>query len=105
MGYRAFNNINYLIKNTITDNNIDIIIEFSPNYKDIKLNFTNSKIVTYKEDIINGIQKYRIYNNNTDIFLNISKPEGILNGNYLFRYYFLKNDDDEYEYKFDQYFI
>ena len=56
IGYRAFNNINYLIKNTITDNNIDIIIEFSPNYKDIKLNFTNSKIVTYKEDIINGIQ-------------------------------------------------
>jgi len=103
MGYRTFNNINYLIKNFITDNNADIIIEFSPNYKDIKLNFDKSiEILTYEENVINGIQKYRINTNNTDIFLNITKPEGILNGNYLLRYYFLKNDDDEFEYKFDQ---
>ena len=60
MGYRAFDNINYLIKN-YTDKNTDIIIEFSPNYQDIKINFGKStKILTYKEDIINGIQKFRI---------------------------------------------
>ena len=104
MGYRAFNNINYLIKNFITDDNADIIIEFSPNYKEIKLNFDNStKFVDYKDNITNGIQKYRIYKNSIDIFLNINKSEKILNGNYLFRYYFLKNNDDEFEYKFDQY--
>jgi len=102
IGYRTFNNINYLIKN-YTDNNTDIIIEFSPNYQDIKLNFSKStKILTYKEDIINGIQKYRINTNNKEIILNIAKPEGILDGNYLFRYYYLKNND-EFEYKLDQY--
>jgi len=85
MGYKAFNSINYLIKNYITDNYTDIIIEFCPNYKDIKLNFDKS--TTYKED--NGIQKYRINTKSKEIFLNISKPEGILNGNYLLRYYFL----------------
>ena len=103
MGYKTYNNINYLIKNYTTDNSTDIIIEFSPNHKDIKLNFDKStKILTYKEDIINGIQKYRINTNNKDIILNINKSERLLNGNYLFRYYYLKNDD-EYEYKFDQY--
>jgi len=103
MGYRAFNNTNYLIKNFLTDNNTDIIIEFSPNYKDIKLNFDKSiEILTYEEDVINGIQKYRINTNDTDIFLNISKPQRIINGNYLLRYYFLKNND-EFEYIFDQY--
>ena len=102
MGYKFFNNITYLIKN-YTDNNTDIIIEFSPNYQDIKLNFDkSSKILTYKEDIINGIQKYRINTNNKEIILNITKPEGILDGNYLFRYYYLKNND-EFEYKLDQY--
>ena len=103
MGYRTFNNINYLIKNYSTDNCSDIIIEFSPNYRDITLNFDKStKFLTYKEDIINGIQKYRINTNNKEIFLNINKPESILNGNYLFRYYFLKNND-EFEYKFNKY--
>ena len=102
MGYRAFDNINYLIKN-YTDKNTDIIIEFSPNYQDIKINFGKStKILTYKEDIINGIQKFRINTNNKEISLNINKPERILNGNYLFRYYFLKNNN-EFEYKFAQY--
>ena len=100
MGYKFFNNITYLIKN-YTDNNTDIIIEFSPNYQDIKLNFDkSSKILTYKEDIINGIQKYRINTNNEEIFLNINKPQEIINGSYLFRYYYLKNNE-EFQYNFD----
>ena len=100
MGYKFFNNITYLIKN-YTDNNTDIIIEFSPNYQDIKLNFGKStKILTYKEDIINGIQKYRINTNNEEIFLNINKPQEIINGSYLFRYYYLKNNE-EFQYNFD----
>ena len=101
MGYNASNNINYLIKNYTTDNNTDIIIEFSPNYQDIKLNFDNSiKILNNKEDIINGIQKYRINTKNREIILNINKPEKILNYNYLFRYYFLKKNEG-FQYKFD----
>ena len=100
MGYKLFNNVTYLIKN-YTDNSTDIIIEFSPNYEDIKLNFDKStKFLIYKEYIINGIQKYRINTNNKEIILNIIKPEGILDGNYLFRYYYLKNND-EFQYNFD----
>jgi len=103
MGFNALNNINYLIKKYTTDNDTDLIIEFSPNYKDIKLNFVNSKKnLTYKKNITNGIQKYRINNNKTDILLSINNPENISNGSYLLRYYFLKNND-EFEYKFDQY--
>jgi hypothetical protein len=101
MGYNASNNINYLIKNYSIDNYTDIIIEFSPNYQDIKLNFDKStNFLTYQEDIINGIQKYRINTKNKEIILNINKSEGILNGNYLFRYYYLKNKE-EFQYKFD----
>jgi len=99
MGYRTSNSISYLIKNYTTDNNTDIIIEFSPNYKDIKLNFNKS--IACNED--NGIQKYRINNDSIkEIFMNINNPKNISNINYLFRYYFLKNND-EFEYKFDQY--
>ena len=103
MGYSAFNNTKYLIKNNLIDNNTnDIIIEFSPNYKEINLAFDNlTESPTYKDDITTGIQKYLINtDNNKEILLNINRPEGISNGNYLFKYYFLKNND-EFEYKFD----
>jgi len=104
MGYNLFNNIKYLIQNYISDNNNnDIIIEFSPNYKDIRITFDNfTEIQTYKKNMTTGIQKYRINTNNKEILLNINKPERISNGNYLFRYYFLKSND-EFEYKFDKY--
>jgi hypothetical protein len=104
IGNNFINNINYLIKINSTDNNTDIIIEFSSNYQEIKLNFDNSNIIPI--DIINGIQKYKINTNtnntnNKEIILNINNTENILNGNYLFRYYFLKNND-EFEYNFDK---
>ena len=103
MGYISFNKIIYLIKNNVMDKKTDIIIEFSPNNKDIKLIFNKSiGILTYKENIINGIQKYRINTNNKEIILNINHPQGISNGNYLFRYYFIEINDDIFEYKFDK---
>ena len=103
MGYNLFNNIKYIIKNNIIDNNANkIIIEFSPNYKDIKLTFDNlTEIPTYKENMTTDIQKYIINANDKEIILNINKPERISNGNYLFRYYFTKNND-RFEYKFDK---
>ena len=96
MGYNLFNNIKYIIKNNIIDNNDNkIIIEFSPNYKDIKLTFDNlTEIPTYKENMTTDIQKYIINSNDKEIILNINKPERISNGNYLFRYYFTKNNID-----------
>ena len=82
----------------------DIIIEFSPNYKDIKLIFDKSiEILSYNEHTINGIQKYRINTNNKEIILNINQPQRISKGNYLFRYYFIKNNDYIFEYKFDKF--
>jgi len=106
MGYSVFNNTKYLIKNNLIDNNTnDIIIEFSPNYKEINLTFDNlTEIPTYKDNMTTGIQKYLInIDNNKEILLNINKPEGISNENYLFKYYFLKNND-EFEYKFDNFY-
>ena len=100
MGYNLFSNITYLIKtNTIEENNTYIIVEYSPNYKDLNLNLEDISI--YKKNIIAGTQKYIISNiSNAKIFLNINKPERISNGNYLLRYYFIENND-EFEYKFD----
>ena len=102
-GYNLFNNTKYLIKNDIKDDNrYSIIIEFSPNYKDLKITLDNlEEIPTYKENMTTGIQKYIINTNNKEILLNINKPEGISNGNCLFRYYFLKNND-EFDYKFNK---
>jgi len=87
MGYQIINNIKYLIKNDIIkNNNNNIVIEFSPNYKDIRLTFDNlTEIPTYKENIITSTQKYKINTNNKEIYLKINKPEKIINGNYLFR--------------------
>jgi len=103
MGYQIINNIKYLIKNDIIkNNNNNIVIEFSPNYKDIRLTFDNlTEIPTYKENIITSTQKYKINTNNKEIYLKINKPEKIINGNYLFRYYFINKD--KFEYKFDKF--
>ena len=102
-GYNLFNNTKYLINNDIKDNNYNsIIIEFSPNYKDLRITLDNlEEIPSYKENMTTGIQKYIINTNNKEILLNINKPEGISNGNCLFRYYFLKNND-EFDYKFNK---
>ena len=98
-------NITYLIRNNIIDNNDNnLIIEFSPNYEEIKLNFDTSKEFTYnKENIAKGIQKYRIStsnNNIKEIYLNINKPKKMSFGNFLFRYYFTKKNE-EFIYKFN----
>jgi hypothetical protein len=70
-GYNLFNNTKYLIKNDIKDNNNNsIIIEFSPNYKDLKITLDNlEEIPTYKENMTTGILKINIHNNK-EIFLN-----------------------------------
>jgi hypothetical protein len=88
----------YLIKNYIANKDSNLIIEFSPNYEEIKLNFDTSKGITYtKENIKKGIQKYRISTNNNnikEIYLNISKPKKMIYGNFLFRYYFTKKNEE-----------
>mgnify|MGYP002624746714 CR=1 FL=1 len=90
-----------LLNNIIDNKDTDIIIDFSPNYKDIQLTFDSlTEIATIKENIVTGIQKYRISANNKEIYLKINKPEKILNGNYLIKYYF--NNNNKFEYKFDK---
>ena len=94
----------YLIRNNIIDNNDNkLIIEFSPNYEEINLNFDSSKGISYtKENQTKIIQKYIMNtNNNKKIFLNINKPKEISYGNFLFRYYFTKKNE-EFGYKFNE---
>ena len=103
--FNSSKNITYLIRNNIIDNNKDsnFIIEFSPNYEEIKFNFDNSKgIYATMDNITKGIQKYRINATNfKEIYLNINKPEKIPYGKFLFRYYFTK-ENEEFEYKFNE---
>ena len=99
-------NITYLIRNNIIDNkDSNLIIEFSPNYEEIKLNIIKSKDISYyKENLTKGVQKYRINstnNNIKEIYLNINKPKNIPNGKFIFRYYFNKKNE-EFEYKFNE---
>ena len=99
-------NITYLIRNNIIDNkDSNLIIEFSPNYEEIKLNFNNSKDLSYcKENYTKGLQKYIINTNNNsikEIYLIISKPKNVPYGKFIFRYYFNKKNE-EFEYKFNE---
>ena len=99
-------NIIYIINNDIINNkDNNLIIEFSPNYEEIKFYiYNNSKEISYsKENITKGIQKYRINTTNCEekIKLNITKPKEITNGHFLFRYYFTKKNE-EYKYNFNE---
>ena len=106
IGYsNSLNNISYLIRNEKNIND-EMIIEFSPNYKDIELLFDDSMKNYFKKlDSETGTQKYKIQNNINfeKIILNVN-THNKSDGNYLLRYYFTNNETlkDEFEYKLDK---
>ena len=104
--FNSLNNTSYLFKNEKNINE-EMIIEFSPNYEDIKLIFNESMKTSIQEmNSTTGVQKYKITNNSKDIILNVSTSHRTLDSNYLLRYYFINNSqEDEFEYKLDKHFI
>ena len=79
----------------------EILIELSPEYDDIELNFTsetkNSKDFSYVVNSVTGFKKYRILKTEKDnVYFSVINPNK-RKANYMIRYYFtLKN----YEYNY-----
>ena len=86
------------------NNNSNIIIEFSPNYKDLQLNFEpkdNFDFIEYEEA---GFKKYKIINNtDKNIRFNVINPNNKEDANYLLKYYYTFWDK-EFEYRLDNNF-
>jgi hypothetical protein len=71
MAYTAFNNIKYIIKKgIINNNNSDILLNLT---KLKRYNDNLSEISIYKENMTTGILKINIHNNK-EIFLNKNRP-------------------------------
>ena len=81
-----------------------VLIELSPEYNDIELQFinkTNSSEFLYSEDHVTGFKKYRIKKSDTDnVYFNIINPNK-RNANYFIRYYYT-NQRSEYIFIFNE---
>ena len=78
-----------------------VMIELSPEYNDIELNFTdetlNSKDFNCVVNPVTGFKKYRIYNSENDnVYFNVINPKK-RKANYMIRYYYTY-EEDEYGY-------
>ena len=78
-----------------------VMIELSPEYNDIDLNFTdetlNSKDFNCVVNPVTGFKKYRIYNSENDnVYFNVINPKK-RKANYMIRYYYTY-EEDEYGY-------
>jgi len=82
-------------------NDSDVMIEFSSNYDDIKLNIDNNTDFKYIPFIVGGAQKFRITQiEKGPIHFNVSNPHKRTKGNYIIRYYYT-DFIYEYIYSFD----
>ena len=99
---RKVNNYNIDINDKI-DNETTLLVEFSPNYRDLNLTFNKSDEI----DCISttgGFQKYRIKIKNIGIVnFNVSNLNNRFDANYIMRYYFIK-ESEIYNYEFDKTF-
>jgi len=82
-----------------------IMIELSPEYDDIELNFTsdikNSKDFNYVVNSVTGFKKYRILNTEKDcIYFNVINPNR-RKANYMIRYYYTKEIWENSYYLYD----
>ena len=77
----------------------DILIEFSPNYKDLDLEILYFENKTFNNE--NGIKKYRIKEVDENIQINIKNPNNRPNAIYIIRY-FITIENDEYKYIFNK---
>jgi hypothetical protein len=81
--------------------NSQVMIELSPEYNDIELNFTsetlNSKDFNCVVNPVTGFKKYRIYKTEKDnVYFNVINPNN-RKANYMIRYYYT-DEEDEYSY-------
>ena len=84
--------------------NSSVLVEFSPNYNDLYLNFETNGLVT-KDKIATGFYKYRIISSqNNIIYFNITNPNNRTNANYFLRYYY-SDENGENNYFLDPNFI
>ena len=78
----------------------DVLIEFSPNYEDLELNFGSDYNFNYTFFQAAGFKKYRLTNiNSSEIYFNVTNPKNRTNATYLLRYYYSdKDNEDEYHF-------
>ena len=93
--------------NDMMNNESTILVEFSPNYNDITLNFENNENITYNHNNVYGFQKYRISpsqnkskNESGVLYFNINNTKNRPEANYIIRYYYTE-ENLEYNYIFD----
>ena len=93
--------------NDVWSNKSTILVEFSPNYNDIILNFENHENITYNLNNVYGFQKYRISpsqnkskNESGVLYFNINNTKNRPEANYIIRYYYTE-EKLEYNYIFD----
>ena len=82
-----------------------ILIELSPEYDDIELNFASetkdSKDFIYTVDSVTGFKKYRIINTEKDnLYFSVINPNR-RKANYMIRYYYTQKQDENNYYLYD----
>ena len=85
-------------------NDSEVLIEFSPNFQDMRLNLDNNTNYKYIPSIEEGSQKFRLTDiKDGPIHFNVTNPKNRTKGNYILRYYYTENQF-EYLYSFDKNF-
>ena len=98
--YIDINNLYRLDK----ERNSTILIEFSPNYNDLELNFETDD-VEKMDYFVTGFQKFRITNSSDNIiYFNVNNTKNRTNANYYLRYYY-SDEDEENNFIFNPDFI
>ena len=84
--------------------NSTILIDFSPNYEDLQLNFEQKDIIV-KDFYNTGFHKYRIITSNDWIvYFNITNPNKRKDANYILRYFYT-SETGEYNYTLDKNYL
>jgi len=102
--YNSSENKNYKILIDKEEKNKEIMVEFYPDFSGMTLNTENDINMTNITDDNGIIQKFRITNfNENDFILKVKDPQGISFGNYIIRYYFTNQSEENY-YKLNKFF-
>ena len=89
----------------INDKKNNAILEFNKNYEGINITFVYPNSTNYTSIIGNGFTKYLLNNAHKDIpfkiiLENVNNTQGLLNANYMIRYYsdYIKNTSSEFKF-------
>ena len=96
---------NYIIDiNDKLDNETNVLVEFSPNYRDLKLTLDESSDIDFISFTTGGFQKYRIKRSNFGkVYFNVSNINNKIDAIYILRYYYTRNSEENI-YEFDKSF-